>query len=839
METNSITTENYFYTLLKKNYHTSEKIRAQITETKEKVRNIVQREPLKGFTINFQGEVIGCSFEKTLKIIAKRLFSKGFVNHILTLRDKNSVEVDATATQTEVEELIRFLMKRHVVLHCKKKTAKGISNMLIIDENEQNQLGSFTPDSLCCNYAFFVESTEKYTGRLNDYLILNSLPLTTEKLGRELRFNKIETKNKVFTSTGLKEIYLNLNFLNLILMLDLEEHYLKLRIFSAQEEHLKFVEEKIDSLGFFADIFQYIASEDNPLLFNKNLFIDLMRIEHIIEKEDWKSLPAYGGYIYSALNKLNEHFKIMEEYNLFLTYANCVEKFLAKLQKKLFKQKSDFKNEKNDLNANYNELKRLPILSRHPSIKHTYQELLNSFSKLLTYIDFMSMQNKYHGTENTMQNVPSLKRQGKGFISGIKKFVTSVLGHSTSNSTNSLPSKNEDFATEQGGDAHKLIEKLKKNLKELSQLKTASGRDAYMEARTCIPLLTYLSDILDQLNEIVKKDELEKNTQDLYKNVFLKSKLNKFTTLFNELGSLVTFDDEDEKEFVRKTLADLQKFLYGKPLKEDNYTKIIDKISALEDFVISKNKPHLESVDKIHTFTKKFSQNTVLKNIIDIKTEIKKILEIEMKFLQIETFKKEDDFFSYSNKELDYFLEEIIIFNKKLKANGYWNNKSNFEEIEQKFDQLIAEVSYIENRIVSSVRNENNRISKETVKYVDYLKNSIVTRKNLEGAIILIQNQISQIAGFIHAIKDSLCQQSFVHSGVSTSVLFDQITFLLSSIDVKLLDMDKLTEDMFIECISTISHYQVGETFQEPQNDDINRLMVEIRKREIIKTYKN
>src|SRR4030067_3858820 len=173
METNSITTENYFYTLLKKNYHTSEKIRAQITETKEKVRNIVQREPLKGFTIKFQGEVIGCSFEKTLKIIAKRLFSKGVVNHILTLRDKNSVEVDATATQIEVEELIRFLMKRHVVLHCEKKTAKGISNMLIIDENEQNQLGSFIPDLLCCNYASFVESTEKYTGRLNDYLILD------------------------------------------------------------------------------------------------------------------------------------------------------------------------------------------------------------------------------------------------------------------------------------------------------------------------------------------------------------------------------------------------------------------------------------------------------------------------------------------------------------------------------------------------------------------------------------------------------------------------------------------------------------------------------------------
>ena len=72
----------------------------------------------------------------------------------------------------------------------------------------------------------------------------NGLPLTSEKIGRELRFNKIETKNRVFTTTGLKEIYLNLQFIDLILKLDLEQHYLKLRTFSSQEDDLKMVEEK-------------------------------------------------------------------------------------------------------------------------------------------------------------------------------------------------------------------------------------------------------------------------------------------------------------------------------------------------------------------------------------------------------------------------------------------------------------------------------------------------------------------------------------------------------------------------------------------------------------------
>ena len=204
---------------------------------------------------------------------------------------------------------------------------------MIIDESEQNQLDNFTPDYVHRNYITHAESYEKYTGRLDDYLVFNGLPLTSEKIGRELRFNKIETKNRVFTTTGLKEIYLNLQFIDLILKLDMEQHYLKLRTFSSQEDDLKMVEEKIEDLGFFSEVFDHIASKDNPLLFNEALFLDLMRIEHIIENNNWKTMPAYAGYVYSAANRLNGQFKLLEEYNLFLTYANCIEKFIAKLTK--------------------------------------------------------------------------------------------------------------------------------------------------------------------------------------------------------------------------------------------------------------------------------------------------------------------------------------------------------------------------------------------------------------------------------------------------------------------------------------------------------------------------
>ena len=163
---------------------------------------------------------------------------------------------------------------------------------------------------------------------------------------------------------------------------------MKLRVFNSQEEDLKMVEEKIDDLGFFADIFNHIATTDNPLLFNEYLFLDLIRLEPIVENNNWKAIPAYAGYIYSAANKLSGQFKLLEEYNLFLTYANCVEKFIVKLSKKLIKHKLDFHSEQHNLLANYNELKKLNMVMNHPLLQSDYQELLNSFSKLLAYLDF-------------------------------------------------------------------------------------------------------------------------------------------------------------------------------------------------------------------------------------------------------------------------------------------------------------------------------------------------------------------------------------------------------------------------------------------------------------------
>ncbi|MBU6392732.1 MAG: hypothetical protein KGQ83_10895, partial [Planctomycetes bacterium] len=717
-------------------------------------------------------------------------------------------------------------------LHCKKGIARGSSNLLIIDETEQDQLDNFTPDYIHRNYVTHAESCEKYTGRLGDYLILNGLPLTSEKIGRELRFNKIETKNRVFSTAGLKEIYLNLSFISLILKLDLEQHYFKLRIFNLQENDLKMVEEKIDDLGFFADIFNHITSMDNPLLANEDLFLDLMRIEHIIENNNWRAIPAYAGYVYSAANRLNGQFKLLEEYSLFLTYVNCIEKFIAKLTKKLFKHKADIQSEQHNLTANYNELKKLQLVSNHPTLKNDYQEMMSHFSKLLAYLDFLAIGDTRGEGADGDQDVTNLAgKSSNKFGSVMKRCIESIFSVTIDISAKPVFRKDQVLKTEQEKDIQKLVIKFNESLEKISKLKTAAGRDAALEARRYVPQLTNLSDILDQLKELIKDIENKKDVQDPFKAIFASA--NKFEILYRELNNLGIVEPAQQKP-VRLILADLQKILFDKPLKENMYQEIINKICSLKGFIINENGLSEDAANAIRV---KLRQIPVFKDIVDIKTRFQNIIKREEQHREIDTFKNEAGFFSYSVKELDDVMGRIVKFHERLKGVCYYKNVSEFEAVEKVFDGLIEELKGIDSIISLRTRNKDKKVSKEPDVHIDYLKNSQLTRKNLEKAILLLQNQITLIEGFVHDIENNLHQHSFVHSGVATSVLFDQITYVLSNIDVRLIDMDKSTEEMFHESVNTIFHYQVGETFKEPTKEDFDDLMKEIEKKAIVREY--
>ncbi len=829
--------KNFYLKLLEKKFHSSEHVRSQIAEIKKRVKDIVLEEPLKSFSVTFQGEVVGSSFEKTLKIVSKHLFHKGKVDNYKTVKKQGIVEANITATQTELDELIELLMKQHLVLHCKKGMPKGASNMLIIDEEEEDQLNDLTPDSIDCNYVTSAKTSERYTGRLGGHLILNGLPLTTKTLGRELRFNEIVTTNKIFTSTGLKEVFLNMHFITSVLMLDLEQHYFQLRVFNAQEEDLKMVEDNIDNLGLFTELFEHISNKNNPLLFNNDLFVDVIKLERIVEQNNWKALPAYDSYVYSATDRLNAHFKSLEEYGLFLEYAKKTEETIEALNNKLSKHRTNYQNEQDELSENYHELKKLNVIPKNQLFENDFSEMLNSFRKLLAYIDSMSLQNNADSsTEEAKEKKQKTVEPPKGLVATLKERAKSLLS-SASEPHQKPPDLQEESIvdSEQEEEAHRLLLQARERLRKISKLKTISGDDAYLDARKKVPFLTNLSDALDLLKKLIKDIQKKKDVDTQFKELF--SKKNRLVMFFNKISKLVKFKSKQEQEKVRGFLTDLEELFHDKPLKEDNYEKIIKNSNNLEVFINSKDASSMKMDNAVNTLAQEISQDKTYNIIMNIRNGIQNIADKEEQLREIETFKNDREFLSFSVDELNGFLDELIKFHKKLKVTKYYDNKLNYEKVEKEFDKLIVKANDIEDRLSSMKRSESNTVSKESEPSIDYLKSSMLNRKNLEKTIIFAQFQISQALGFIKTIKDFLDQDSFVHSGVSTSDLFDQITYLLSNTDVKLLDFTSLTEDMYNDSIKTIFQYQVGETFDEPQKEDIESLMKKVDKMIKVKTY--
>ncbi len=827
---------NHYYKLLEKKFHSSDIVRSQIAKIKENAKKTVIEEPLKSLAVTFKGEVVGNSFEKTLKIISKHLFRKGKIDSYKTDKERGVVDANITATQTEVEELIQFLMRKHLVLHCKTGLPKGASNMLIIDEDEQKRLGDLTPDDINCNYVTTAETREKYTGRLDGYLVYDGLPLTTKTLGSELRLNEIVTSNKVFTSTGLKEIFLNLHFITLVIMLDLEQHYFQYRIFKEQEEDLKIVEDNIDNLGLFTELFDHLTNEGNPLLFNNELFLDVLKLEHIVEKDNWKVLPAYDSYVYSADSRLDAHFKFLEEYGLFQTCAESVESLLEKLDENLSSHSFISQSEQDDLSSSYQELKKFNSISSHSLLKNDYLEMLSALRKLLAYYDSITVQDSAK-QEEVKKESRSPEKPSRGLVGTLKERAKSLLAASTESNQEPVSHNEDSLSAEQEEDIRSLLLQVKERFRKLSKLKTDTGLDAYLEARKNVPYLTNLSEALDQLKKLIKDIQKNKDVQEQFNDIF--NRKNKFVILSNKLSRLVKFKTKTEEKKIRGVLTNIQELLHDKPLKEEYYEKFLDNVEKFEEFVNSKDASSMKQADAALSLAQEMNQDKTFIKLLNIKTGIQNIIDKREEIRKVSTFKKEREFISFSQKELDGFLEELIAFNKKMRATTYYGQQSNFGKIEKAFDKMIVEVNDIEDRITSRKRSDNNTIFRESEPSIDYSKSSMLNKKNLEKTIISAQYQISQLLDFIETVKGFLGQESFVHSGVATSSLFDSITYLLSNTDVKLLDFTSLTEDMYNESIKTIFQYQVGETFNEPKKADIERLMKKIEKKAVVKTYQS
>ena len=89
-------TNNHYYKLLEKKFHSSDIVRSQIAEIKERVKKTVIEEPLKSLSVSFKGQVVGNSFEKTLKIISKHVFMENQKGPTINKKLKPIIRIEKT-----------------------------------------------------------------------------------------------------------------------------------------------------------------------------------------------------------------------------------------------------------------------------------------------------------------------------------------------------------------------------------------------------------------------------------------------------------------------------------------------------------------------------------------------------------------------------------------------------------------------------------------------------------------------------------------------------------------------------------------------------------------------
>ena len=122
----------------------------------------------------------------------------------------------------------------------------------------------------------------------------------------------------------------------------------------------------------------------------------------------------------------------------------------------MFKHKSDIRSEHHNLTANYNELKKLSLVSNHPILQNDYQELLNAFSKLLAYLDFLTIRDTKASESDSHQDVvhPAGESSNK-FATVIKRCIESVFSVTIDISTKPFTQRDQGLKTEEEEDLQK------------------------------------------------------------------------------------------------------------------------------------------------------------------------------------------------------------------------------------------------------------------------------------------------------------------------------------------------------------------------------------------------
>ena len=428
----------------------------------------------------------------------------------------------------------------------------------------------------------------------------------------------------------------------------LEEHHAHNKALNSILEKTDIIQDKLDNLP---------THQDMEILNNNQLGL-IENLQAVATKEDFEALSTKSDNLEEKLENLNFDNEFENIYDKTSSIEEWLEKSKIKEKTEEITEKLEAKSEQKDLlellNLTKNIIKELEELSENADVKkvnRTVADIYQMIDELKT--DLMNTQEMHNDSiivqlselQKTISNVVTAEEFSK-FIDELKDFIQGILNH-----TEKLASDFGDVKKLQDDIIFKLdnidisnientiqknIESASSNLKQTIEKKHEDLSEKVSNIDTkLITISEYLNNgiklddatlktTIKEIREILQNkkssfDNIEKDTNSVVEDV------HKYV---NEIKNLLESSHQDISNDVKEKLTNLENIIVSyKAFNENNFEKILDRLSAYENLAGATSLPSSEIAgsiselgeikDQIIQLGETFNSLTKVENITD------------------------------------------------------------------------------------------------------------------------------------------------------------------------------------------------------------------------------
>ncbi len=446
--------------------------------------------------------------------------------------------------------------------------------------------------------------------------------------------NIIEDINEVLASKILTSIE-SISFENETY--DIKEHVSKMvaqlpqkedidRILEEHKAHSQALNSIIEKTDIIQDKLDNLPTHQDIEILNNNQLGLIENLQAVATKEDFEALSSKSDEIEDKLDNLNFDNEFEHIYDKTSSIEEWLEKSKIKEKTEAISEKLEAKSEQKDLlellNLTKNIIKELEELSENADVKkvnRTVSDIYQMIDELKT--DLMNTQEMHNDSiivqlselQKSISNIVTAEEFSK-FIDELKDFIQGILNH-----TEKLSSDFDDVKKLQDDIIFKLENLDVSNIKNAIESATHDLKQTIEEKHNDLSekvssIDSKLVTISEYLNNGIKLDDeaLKATIQEIRE--VLQNKKSSFDDIekdtnnvvddvhkyISEIKNLLESSNKDISKDVKEKLTNLENIIVSyKAFNENNFEKIIDRLSAYENLAGTKSLPSSEIIGSI------------------------------------------------------------------------------------------------------------------------------------------------------------------------------------------------------------------------------------------------